>query len=373
MVGGNPQELAREERRLGLESRALAFEESPFHYATDEVLWHPGDSRLRREWKRWHLLWRAWHDFDIIHFNFGATIMPQHLRRRPATAGWRRHVGCVAVLYTRLVEMLDVSLLKRAGKGIEVTFQGDDARQGDYCRRHFAITHAREVEPGYFTPDSDAQKRRRIERFDRCADRIYALNPDLLRVLPARAQFLPYSTIDLKQCVPVLPRPGTGQRLRVLHAPSHRGVKGTRYLQAAVERLRQDGVDFEFMLVEGLSNADARRLYGQVDLLVDQLLAGWYGGLAVELMAMGKPVICYLREEDLHFLPRDMRQTLPIIQATPATIYAVLKEWLTTRRSELALWGRHSRAYVERWHNPEVIAAELKQTYEAILTRTVAA
>jgi glycosyltransferase involved in cell wall biosynthesis len=367
MVGGNPQELAREERRLGLESHALAFEESPFHYATDEVLWRKDDSRLRREWKRWHLLWRAWHEFDIIHFNFGATIMPQHLRRRPVTSGWRRYLSGVAVLYTRLVEMLDVSLLKRAGKGIVVTYQGDDARQGDYCRRHFAITHAREVEPGYFTPDSDAQKRRRIERFDRYADRIYALNPDLLRVLPARARFLPYCTIDLAQCAPVPPRTGAGQRLRVLHAPSHRGVKGTHYIQAAVERLHQEGVAFEFLLVEGLSNADARRLYGQADLLVDQLLAGWYGGLAVELMALGKPVICYLREEDLHFLPPEMRRALPIIQATPATIYEVLKEWLTTRRGELARWGQRSRAYVERWHNPTAIAAELKRTYEEML------
>jgi hypothetical protein len=372
MVGGNPQELAREERRLGLESRALAFEESPFQYATDEVLWSKDDSRLVREWKRWNLLWRALREFDVIHFNFGASIMPQGFRQWPAS-GWRGYAGRAAACYVRLVEMLDVSLLKRAGKGIVVTYQGDDARQGDYCRRHFTITHARDVEPGYFTPESDAQKRRRIQRFDRYADRIYALNPDLLHVLPARARFLSYCAIDLTRWVPIWPRTASGQRLKLLHAPSHRGVKGTRHILAAVERLRKEGLDFDFILVEGLSNAAARRLYVQADLLVDQLLTGWYGGLAVELMALGKPVISYVREQDLHFVPPGMREALPIIRADPGTIHSVLKECLTARRGELAKWGQRSREYVERWHNPALIASELKRTYEEILCRTAVA
>ena len=32
-------------------------------------------------------------------------------------------------------------------------------------------------------------------------------------------------------------------------------------------------------------------MYAQADLVVDQVLIGWYGALAVETMAMGKPVI----------------------------------------------------------------------------------
>jgi glycosyltransferase involved in cell wall biosynthesis len=100
--------------------------------------------------------------------------------------------------------------------------------------------------------------------------------------------------------------------------------------------------------------------------LVDQLLAGWYGGLAVELMALGKPVISYIRQNDLTFIPDQMRQALPIINATPQTIYAVLKEWLTVRRGELPRYGEISRAYVERWHDPRRIAQRLKEEYEAI-------
>ena len=272
-------------------------------------------------------------------------------------------------LYRRLEDMCDLPLLKKAGCGIAVTFQGDDARKGDFCRANFKISPAHEVDSEYYTPASDDDKRRRIERFAKHADKIYALNPDLLHILPSKAEFLPYANVDLEDWSP--PRGAEVQppkRLRVLHAPTHRGAKGTRHVLNAVRRLQdEDKIDFEFTLVEGLPRAEARRLYEGADLLVDQLLCGWYGGLAVELMALGKPVICYLREGDLKFIPTAMREQLPMINATPETIYDVVKEWLTVRRESLPEVGRRSRAYVERWHDPLKIAARLKHDYECIL------
>ena len=49
LVGGNAQQLARAERALGLESVAVAFEQTVFAYDTDEVLFAPSDRLLRRE------------------------------------------------------------------------------------------------------------------------------------------------------------------------------------------------------------------------------------------------------------------------------------------------------------------------------------
>ncbi len=266
--------------------------------------------------------------------------------------------------YRALFEFADVALFKRAGKGIAVTYQGDDARQGDYCRAHHDITFAGEVEPGYYTARSDAHKRRQIARFGRYADRVYALNPDLLRVVPAAA-FLPYAHVDPRAWEPVYPAPRT--RPRVLHAPSHRAVKGTRFILAAAERLRQEGVPFDLELVENLPYAEAVKRYRDADLVVDQLLAGWYGGFAVEAMALGKPVVAYLRESDLNVVPREMRTALPVIQATPESVYDVLKEWLTVRRHALPARGRASRTYVERWHDARAIAKRVVADYEAIL------
>ena len=86
-------------------------------------------------------------------------------------------------------------------------------------------------------------------------------------------------------------------------------------------------------------HAEAMKLYAQADLVIDQLLAGWYGGFAVETMAMGKPVVCYIRAEDLQFVPPAMVAELPLIPARPT-------RWRTTwrRRSHGGRNGRPGAA-----------------------------
>lgn len=364
-VGGNPGSLARAEREVGLDSWAVAFEPVHMGYTVDEVLFESvRGGRLGRELKRWALLRRALRSFDVVHFNFGSSILPKAYPRGlgPATETGRR---TLFQLYARSLQLRDLGWLKRAGKGVAVTFQGDDARQTDYCRTHFEISM-----PGLPDPSEDEEldRRRRtwISAFDRHADRIYALNPDLLHVLPARAEFLPYASVDPRLWLPSDEDDGV-RPPRVLHAPTDPLRKGTGLVLEAVERLRSDGVTFEFELVEGPIARDlALDSYRRADLLVDQLLAGWYGGLAVELMALGKPVIAYIRRDDLDRVPAEMRDELPIVEATPGTIYDVLKELLTTRRAELPALGRRSRAFVERWHDPLAIARRLAGDYGAI-------
>ena len=361
-VGGNPQSLARMERELGVHSVSVVLRRSHFQYEPDRILFEPDDGLLQWGLKVWELIRSAARDYDIIHYNFGRPLIyhrPGIGRSWPSGPRVRNWLGqtCCA-----LFEFADVAFLKRAGKGIVVTYQGIDARQGDYCRANHEITQFDERDSQ--TSESDAHKRRQIARFGRYADQIYALNPDLLSVVPGAA-FLPYANVDPRRWEPVYPE--LRGQLRILHAPTNRGAKGTRFLLEAVERLRSEGVPFDLELIENLPHAEARRRYGEADLVVDQLLSGWYGGFAVEAMALGKPVIAYLRESDLHVLPRDMRAALPVINATPMTIYDVLKEWLTVRRHSLPERARSARAYVERWHDARAIARRLIADYEAIL------
>ena len=87
-------------------------------------------------------------------------------------------------------------------------------------------------------------------------------------------------------------------------------------------------------------------------------------------MALQKPVVCYLRDEDLKFLPPLMRAEFADCQCDEGTnLYEVLKDLLTIRRTELIEIGRRGRAYVERWHDPVQIAHELAHEYHAIANR----
>jgi glycosyltransferase involved in cell wall biosynthesis len=360
-------ELARAERALGVESWAVAFENSVYEYPIDEVLYTPSTGRLKREWKRWGLLRRALTRFDVVHFNFGRTILPDRTTELPG----RGRLGMLfRRLYAGVLELRDVALLKRLGKAVFITFQGTDLRQGDFCERHFGPAFLKELPAGYFSPETDARKRRRVEKLSRLVDGLYACNPDLMYLLPATAKFLRYGHIDPRAWRPLPPPPENDEGPLVIHAPTHRGVKGTRFVVEAVDKLRREGIRFRFQLIEGLPHNEARKLFERADLLIDQLWLGWYGGLAVELMALGRPVVSNIREDGLKFLPPGMADDLPIIRAEPATLAAVLREWLTARRGELPRLGELSRRFVEKWHDPRDVALGLIADYTAAVHGT---
>lgn len=360
-VGGNPQGICNAERDLGIQSHTVAFTQTAFDYPCDEVLWDATTPPSKRHLLRWSLFLRAWRDFDVIHYNFGTPLLQWSLEDPNNLSMLQRFSP--ALRCRQLLGALERHLFRK--KVVAVTFQGDDARQGDRSLQELEICIAREVGSDYYNEKSDRDKRRSIERFSGYADLIYALNPDLLRVLPDKAKFLPYAHINLRDWA-LLDHPRSVKPL-VLHAPSHRGGKGTRYIIEAVNRLQSEGVQFEFRIIENLTNAEARREYSKADLVIDQLLAGWYGGLAVEAMALGKPVVCYLREEDYRFIPEQMRRDLPLINATPGSIYQVLLSWLTENRGNLAEKGIASRRYVEQWHCPTRIARRLIDDYTRVL------
>ena len=76
-------------------------------------------------------------------------------------------------------------------------------------------------------------------------------------------------------------------------------------------------------------------------------------------MALETPVICYLREDDLNFIPEDMKNDLPIIRASPETLQSVLEKVFKLTDIEIINLGIKSRAFVEKWHNPETIVKSL--------------
>ena len=151
-----------------------------------------------------------------------------------------------------------------------------------------------------------------------------------------------------------------GERPIVLHAPSSRRRKGTEHVLEACE-----GLDVELDIVEGLRHDEARRHYERADIVVDQLNAGWYGIFALEAMALGKPVLSYLRPEAVQETERALGLGVPIVPVT--------KESLRDRIAELAAdvgrrraIGAASRAYVEQVHDADKGAERLLEIYRAL-------
>jgi glycosyltransferase involved in cell wall biosynthesis len=361
-VGGNPQGISKHLRILGLNSQTWALRQNYLSYPVDRVIWKDDDGFLARELKRLKAFGYVFQDWDAVHFNFGTTLYIQE-PYVPTSSIIRNLFRKFYASYLNLMQGLELKILRWRGVPMFVQYQGDDARQGDFCLDNFKITAASQVGPEYYNKKTDAHKRKQIKRLAKYCTKIYGLNPDLIYVLPENAEFLPYSHISFEEWQPFFTQ-GLDRPLRIGHAPSNRKGKGTAYVIQALEELEAEGYKFEFVLIEGVSNAEAKKIYQDIDVLVDQLFFGWYGGLAVEAMALGKPVLVYLREEDLKFIPHEMKEELPFINVHAGTIKSGLKSVLEMPKHELIALGKRSRDFVLKWHDPIAIARRLEEDYK---------
>jgi hypothetical protein len=367
-VGGNSGGLSEGLNRNGVYSRTACLQKNYFDFGSDFIIWSEKDGLLLREIKRCLFLIRVLFTYKVIHYNFGTTISNPTYYLKGNDSKLRGIFRRLYYRYLNALQLLELLVFKIFGKVLFITYQGDDARQGDFLKANYDINIATQVEKNYYSDISDAWKRKSIARISRYCQKIYAVNPDLLNVLPQSASFIAYTNILLDNW-PYLPSKRDDKNpLIIIHAPSHRDVKGTGYIISTIERLRKDGFLLELILVEGVSNCDARELYKRCDIFIDQLFAGWYGGVAVEAMALGKPVLSYIRESDLKFIPLEMKNDLPIINVTAESLYLELIRICrlsTVQFSELSL---RSRSYVEKWHDPITISKKIKCDYETFLS-----
>jgi glycosyltransferase involved in cell wall biosynthesis len=344
-VGNQPWVLSRHERALGAQSDLVVNYNTWLAYSADHVLTPAGRGSLLDRAKRLAFGMSAPLRYDVLHLYFGLSFLAWN------DYGVRRNLW-----------FKDLHFAKRLGRRVFMTLQGCDVRLSDVSaqrNRYTACSLGECSSAATCRSVLDRQRRWLIDEVIPLVDRVFVLNPDLATFVPG-ASFAPYASVDIDSLQPDWPK--IDGPITILHAPSDPSIKGTRYITAAVERLKKR-YPIEFVLVKGLPHAEALKLYQRADLLIDQTLVGWYGGLAVELMAMGKPVACYLREEDFGSLPAEMAQTLPMIRITIDSLESDLEQAITDRR-RLAELGRQSRNFVERWHHPRRIAAAMLRCYE---------
>jgi len=336
--------LSRAERGLGIKSEVVTLTPSGLGYRSDRVLEEPSSKSLAARIGYRFVRAALAFEFDVLHFYFGQSFFYKY-----GDPDWRFNFA-------------DLKLASRLGKRIIMTLQGCDIRMAGLSNKRNTVTMCREGGCSRFAGclawQDRARERLAHEILPLC-DRVFFLNPDL-GASAGTGEFLPYANVNLRAIAPQATRAGRARPL-ILHAPTDASIKGSSIIENSLRRLA-GRYEFEYRAVSGLPHAEAMQLYGEADLVIDQVLSGWYGGLAVEAMAMGKPVVAYLREEDLASIPAAMRADLPILRADPRRMDEDLAAILD-RRDEWAELGRRSRAFVERWHDPERIAAALSRIY----------
>lgn len=248
-----------------------------------------------------------------------------------------------------LPSYVDLPILKLFRRKIVVYFCGCDVRHFEPVEEE-----ARRLSFKYYTC-KDCQRRatcslkkkvRRIKHIERYADLIFTC-PDCAHLISRQYQFL-WNPVNVDS-VMYHNRLNCEQPL-IIHAPSAPYKKGTSYVLDAIDRLRKDGYQFEFQLLQGISNVEVREILSRADICIDQLMSRGYGVFAVESMAAGCAVLGSVSKEYM-----DYPGELPIIPTDPDNIYENLKMLLNNSKLCHEL-GRKGREYQEKYHNPRKIA-----------------
>lgn len=289
-IAGVPQELSRAERRLGLHSDVISFQPHPFDYEVD--FFRP--TRLPfplRYAERLRSIFKIVENYEILHFHY-FSVFPFGL---------------------------DLPIWKMLGKKIVFHYHGDDIRnkgEGTLSRRY--------------------------------ASEVLVSTPDLL-AWSLRARWTP-NPIDLEK-YPYIGVEDHERKLKIVHAPSVPKVKGTEYVEKAVEKLKTEGYKIELDLVKNMPHHEAVEHYKQADIVVDQLLVGWYGVFAIECMALGKPVCVYIRKDLKSYLPTPE----PLVATSPQDLKEDLRRLIDDATLRYRI-GKTARMFVEHVHDADKIA-----------------
>jgi hypothetical protein len=347
-VGGNAFGLSSAENRIGLSSSCLVKNSSWLNYPSHINL---NISQYSSKVQKFYELYKTFlsirNSYDVFHFNFGTSLIDAEYP---------------------FLTLFDLKHYPK-NKKLIMTYNGCDARQKypTMKERQIAACHFEGCYNGMCNSgELDIKRREKISIVSNYASHIFYLNPDLAKFLPKeQSSYLPYTVAGwdtIKKCN----YESQNGLLRIVHAPTNRVTKGTQFLISAVEKINKIKPLIELVLVENLTHEKALALYSTADLVIDQLLVGWYGAVSVEVMKMGIPVGCFINSNDLNAIPIQMQKDIKdsFININPFSVEQMLLE-LLENKNLLKVKANASLDFAHRWHDPLKVAGQVKQFYES--------
>ncbi len=308
--------------------------------------------------------------FDVYHFHFGTSFFgtpffdtPRQAEGSEAAAGSpspaTRHTSPLARL-----RQIDLPVLQAMGKRIAFHFHGCEVRSRAHMIAAHRLATCTECEP-FCVP---REQERVLGLAAKHAGRVFFSTLDLAESVP-RGVHLPlaiesgrWERVALDRPLPELDRrDGVRGPVVIAHAPTQKLIKGTRHVEAAVAWLRAEFPRVELRMIERQPWAAMPEFLGECDILVDQVMMGWYGLLAIEGMAERRAVVSYLREDLRPRFP-----DCPIVSAEPSTLHAVLRDLVRdpARRAEL---GERGARFARERHDTKVVGGKLLSFYREML------
>lgn len=314
------QLLASTFRNMGHEARAVAFNTDFRGFETDFFIPHQS-----LPVKRAAFMFEALSRYDVFHFFWGVSLLDF----------WRFYG-------------IDLPILRALKKKIIIHFRGSDVVN----LQHYVAGGDPSI------PKSSPRQIRKIQYWKRYAHEVLVSTPNLLDVVGPGARVVP-QVIDTNYWKGVTSQVSSPS-VTIVHAPTRRSIKGTPVVIRVVENLSKLGLEVRLRLLEGLPYSQIREEMSKADIGIDQLVLGWYGKVAIELMALGKPVVSFI-DPALEVYARG----LPIVSADEESLQLVLNDLVVNKnkREELGMAGI---SYAASKHDVKLVARDLICLYDSI-------
>jgi glycosyltransferase involved in cell wall biosynthesis len=160
---------------------------------------------------------------------------------------------------------------------------------------------------------------------------------------------------------------GKAEPVTIVHAPNHRGMKGTNYIINVINELKLEGYKINFILIEKTPNDIVKQIFrDKADILVDQLMIG-YGISVIEGLLTGLPVLCPVGHPD-HVFYLDNYSYLkecPVVSVNHTNLKENLIYLIQNPELREQL-GRAGRKYAEKYHSYKTAQYLFSKIYDKI-------
>ena len=194
------------------------------------------------------------------------------------------------------------------------------------------------------------------------ADSKFICTPDLYKCIPDANLLL--NPIDFQPSN--FPPQGVPT---VIHMPTVRLKKGTELILKAIEELQEE-LEFNFILVEGVTHAEAMKELSKAHILIDQVvdvadteILGLIGMTSLEAMSMGKVAVSHIDPKMLTYY-----NGIPVVnvKVSKESIKKALRPLIKDYGLCKAI-GERGRKYVRKEHSPINAAKKCEEIYTGIL------
>lgn len=250
--------------------------------------------------------------------------------------------------YGRTVDK-EISIFTKAGLSCAVVSHGSDTRIPSHHVAKYPYSPFAEA-PKDVVETLENRAQTLVTLYAKLDVPIFVSTPDLVDDLP-NGIWLPVVVDKQKWVTPFIV---SGQKLRVLYAPSKSWIKGGPKVDQVLQGMSDRG-QIEYQRITGMPANDMPLYVKSADIVIDQFALGAYGTMAVQAMAASKVVVGHVAPWVRDRIPGDV----PIVESSVDQLEEVILNLVSNEELRREL-GANGERFVTEFHDGSYSGAVLK-------------